>query len=299
MARPLKEGLDYFPMDVDADMDDKVEYVIAKCGFQAFGVYVKLLMSIYKNGCFMDFGEIQKTVFSRRVYMNVEDVDVILKECIRVGLFDKDLYEKDKILTSSSIQRRYLAATEKRKNTAIPSKINLLNDFNGEISNEKTVVSDELTTENEELIPKKLHEKEVNTELTQQSKVKESKVYIYNSKELLPPKGDTQAQKIPYQEIVEHYNRICVSLAQCKELEGKRRTAIKARFVSLGYSMSKLDEFLQKVEMSDFVTGRDGKWTGKRGIDWIFKQSNFNKIQEGNYDNRRPEERSSGGWKVV
>ena len=27
MARPLKEGLDYFPLDVDVDQDDKVAII--------------------------------------------------------------------------------------------------------------------------------------------------------------------------------------------------------------------------------------------------------------------------------
>lgn len=27
MARPQSEGLDYFPLDVDMDSDDKIEYI--------------------------------------------------------------------------------------------------------------------------------------------------------------------------------------------------------------------------------------------------------------------------------
>ena len=63
MARPTKQGLDYFPMDVEADTDEKVEYLIAKCGFLAFGVYVKLLMAIYKNGYFLEWSD--RTLFAK------------------------------------------------------------------------------------------------------------------------------------------------------------------------------------------------------------------------------------------
>ena len=97
------------------------------------------------------------------------------------------------------------------------------------------------------------------------------------------------APKIPYDEIIEHYHRYCPSLSYVKSLTDKRRSLIKARFVSLGRDIDKLDEFLKKVEQSDFLTGRNGKRNGSFGIDWIFKESNFVKIQEGNYDNRTPQ----------
>ena len=42
MARPQKEGLDYFPFDVDMDQDDKVALIEAKHGITGFGVVVKL-----------------------------------------------------------------------------------------------------------------------------------------------------------------------------------------------------------------------------------------------------------------
>jgi len=48
------------------------------------------------------------------------------------------------------------------------------------------------------------------------------------------------------------------------------------------------DEFtkvFKKVEQSDFLTGRSGNWRGC-SFDWILKPSNWQKITEGNYDNR-------------
>lgn len=46
-----------------------------------------------------------------------------------------------------------------------------------------------------------------------------------------------------------------------------------------------------KVEKSDFLTNRSGKWAGC-SFDWIIKPENVQKIAEGNYDNRA----SSGGY---
>ena len=51
------------------------------------------------------------------------------------------------------------------------------------------------------------------------------------------------------------------------------------------YGCNKLGEVFARVEKSDFLSGRNGRW-GKCGIDWILKPENFSKIMEGNYDNR-------------
>lgn len=43
--------------------------------------------------------------------------------------------------------------------------------------------------------------------------------------------------------------------------------------------------FFAFVEASDFLTGRDGVWHGC-SLDWIVKQSNFDKVYQGNYVNK-------------
>lgn len=98
-------------------------------------------------------------------------------------------------------------------------------------------------------------------------------------------RGD--AENVPYSEIVEHYKTLCPSLPMPSKLSAERRTQIKARWNSdLHRSFDELDAFLETVEASDFLTGRNGARTKPFGIDWIFKQKNFLKIQEGNYNNR-------------
>ena len=46
-----------------------------------------------------------------------------------------------------------------------------------------------------------------------------------------------------------------------------------------------LKELYAKIDASDFLTGRkDGRW--QASFDWIFTKANFQKIIEGNYDNK-------------
>lgn len=77
------------------------------------------------------------------------------------------------------------------------------------------------------------------------------------------------------------FNVICISLPQVSVLTKTRETHIKTLLTTLEKSgMTKID-YLKKVENSDFLTGRSGKW--RATFDWIINPSNSVKIIEGNY----------------
>lgn len=48
------------------------------------------------------------------------------------------------------------------------------------------------------------------------------------------------------------------------------------------------DRFFAYVAKSDFLTGRDGKWTGCN-LGWLMTDSKFSSVIEGNYDNKQLE----------
>lgn len=128
MARPLKKGLDYFPLDVDMDQDDKVTLIEAQHGLIGFAIITKLLMKIYKNGYFYEWTETEQLLFSKRNNVNSDLINEIIASCIKWNLFDKNLYDKYKILTSKGIQRRYLEAMGRRKTIKIEKNYFLLHD---------------------------------------------------------------------------------------------------------------------------------------------------------------------------
>lgn len=92
---------------------------------------------------------------------------------------------------------------------------------------------------------------------------------------------------IPYQGIMEIYNSMCLSLPKIKEITPPRKSAINARWKQLNKSMEQCKDFFEKVERSDWLSGRN-KEGWKASFDWIFKAANFVKIIEGNYDNKTP-----------
>ncbi len=128
MARPQKEGLDYFPLDVDMDQDDKIALIEARYGLVGFGVVIRLFMKIYKNSYFYEWAEKEQLLFAKRVNVDINVINEIINDCLKWGIFDKSIYEKHKVLTSRGIQRRYLKAVDRRQRVQISSTYLLLDD---------------------------------------------------------------------------------------------------------------------------------------------------------------------------
>ena len=114
MARPQKTGLEYFPLDVDIDSDERVEFILAKHGFMAFGILIKLLMEIYRQGYYITWTERLRYVFAKRVNVDSMYTETVVSAYINEGIFDKILYEKYGVLTSHGVQSRYLQASGRR-----------------------------------------------------------------------------------------------------------------------------------------------------------------------------------------
>ena len=115
-------------------------------------------------------------------------------------------------------------------------------------------------------------------------------IYSDSDESPLPPSraGGYEREHIPYEEILEHYKQLCPSLPIPSKLNTSRKTQIKARWKNdLHENIDEIDAFFRRVESSDFLTGRNGARAKPFGIDWIFKEQNFLKIQEGNYDGKQ------------
>lgn len=164
MARPQKIGLDYFPLNVDIDQDDKIAIIEAKHGILGFAIAIKLLMKIYSEGYYYDWTEKEQILFSKRVNVNINDLNVIINDCVKWGLFDEELFNKYKIMTSRGIQLRYFEAVKRRKRVEIAKQYLMLTDI--DINTYTNIVIVNINEEGEI----------VNVDINPQSKVKESKV---------------------------------------------------------------------------------------------------------------------------
>ena len=115
MARPPKEGLDYFPLDVDMAEDKRVQFVVGKCGQEGFATIIHLLMAIYRNGYYLTWDELELYSTSQRINLPVNTISEVINHLLNYGFFDKEKFDLFGILTSHGIQTRYLRACEYRK----------------------------------------------------------------------------------------------------------------------------------------------------------------------------------------
>ena len=122
MARPKKQGLDYFPFDVDFFEDEKIAAISGEFGLKGEIVAVKLLCAIYRNGYFILWSDMLRLKILRDLPGVSQDLlDKIVDRLVRWEFFDKALFDSMGVLTSRGIQTRYFSATKRRtENSELP-----------------------------------------------------------------------------------------------------------------------------------------------------------------------------------
>lgn len=116
MARPTKDGLDYFPLDVDVFEDEKIEAIAGEFGIKGEIAVIKLLCAIYKKGYFILWNDLtQATLLKRLPGVSKEMLNQIVNRLVIWGFFDKELFDSVEVLTSENIQATYFEATKRRK----------------------------------------------------------------------------------------------------------------------------------------------------------------------------------------
>lgn len=136
MARPLKSGIDYFPLDCNFMKDIKVRKILRACGPGAIAVIVNLLCTIYQgDGYYMLWDEDTGFLIADDVGVKESFVHEVVKTAVQVDFFNAGMFDTRSILTSAGIQRRYKEATARRNNNALIADYNLLsNELSGVIA---------------------------------------------------------------------------------------------------------------------------------------------------------------------
>lgn len=119
MGRMLKEGLSFFPLDVEYFDNDKVVDLTFEKKLVSEVVFIHSLAIIYHEGYFI------KTTperFAKKVFISlhgkhtltIKEVTEIVYLMADIGLLDKGMMEKE-VITSKAIQEQYYASTLRRK----------------------------------------------------------------------------------------------------------------------------------------------------------------------------------------
>lgn len=169
MARPIKQGLDYFTLD--CFFDDKVELVIAEFGMTGLGILVRLFQKIYSDcGYYCYWNDDVALLFSRQNGLGGNVVSEVIDACIRRGVFHCGMYEHCSILTSEGIQRRYFEAVKRRSCLNLKNEYLLITVPNNEVF----VNNNSVNADNNSQIAGSNPQSRVKESKVKKSKVKES-----------------------------------------------------------------------------------------------------------------------------
>ncbi len=123
MARPAKRGLEYFNVPVSYFQDDKFWFVLNEIGLEAEIIFMRLLAKIYGNQGFYYFlGDKELKILSGQTRIPEEKIKDILNAFFENGLFDKEKFERYKILTSYEIQEQYFTIIKNSKRKILISE---------------------------------------------------------------------------------------------------------------------------------------------------------------------------------
>ena len=188
MARPKKQGLDYFTNDVNFYQDIKIRKLIHYKGIQAVSIYHILLCQIYASGYYLPWDDDLPFIISEISGLQEDSIPDMIRYFIEIGLFDKSIFEENRVLTSRSIQERYFEICS-LLHRIFPENLPylLIKTSNNRVSSDKTRVSSEETPISSEETPISSEETPVSSEKSTQ--IKEKKIKVKHSSSVLQCAG--------------------------------------------------------------------------------------------------------------
>lgn len=296
-GRPTKQGIDYFPLDVDFFSNTKVRKIAKACGPQAASILVCLLCNIYqKQGYYILWDDDVPFVIADLVGVTEGLVIEVVKKALQVNFFDQGKFDQHHILTSDGIQRRYGIAVYQRKEISFNSdyltenhalRINHANNSIDCANNTEIVIKKErkpinctnnrINHANNSINPTHNEQSINNKERTI------TDVIVPKKDELSLPKHPKEKENVDWEAFLDYFNKTFEGrLATVRKLTETRRTAAKARIAE--YGKESVIEVYRKVLQSDFLMGENNRgW--KADFDWIFTKRNYTRILEGVHDN--------------
>jgi len=141
MPRPIKPGLDYFPLNVDISSSSKeMRIVESEYGILGFTVIIKLFMRIYELGYFIHWDESEQFLFKtniikgdnvciNKINVTLTTINDIINLGIIAGFFLHKPFKCYHILTSNGIQKRFAEATKRRIKVEVYDELWVAGDY--------------------------------------------------------------------------------------------------------------------------------------------------------------------------
>ena len=259
-----KYRMRFFSHDVDMRNDLKIRGLRREFGNEGYAVWCYLLEVLTDTEDLCIDIDNMAGLLSADFDIDRERLTGIVGYCLQVGLFVKD----GSLLYSKRHRERIMGVIDKAMEKSERGRKAVMARWN------KTAAEDapEIQPDTDVI--------QANTNKTREEESREDKT-----------RKEKTRVEYPCAEIVKLWNEVCSSLPKVLRLSDTRRDKVRARLKEWGGNSpeemtAKARDLFERIEASDFLTGRNGKW--KATFDWIFdSRSNWIKVLEGNYDNKR------------
>jgi hypothetical protein len=126
-GRPHKQGLEYFSFDTDFFDNEKIEELMED--HSAIGVifFQQLLCRIYKSGNYLEWSASNRRSFTKKYGYTADQVEKYLTAILGLDLLHLGLFKRYNVLTSDSIQERYLYSVKRRERVMYVEQYLLIN----------------------------------------------------------------------------------------------------------------------------------------------------------------------------
>lgn len=174
MARPTKQGIDYFSFDVNFFNDIKIRKITRACGTSSASILICLLCNIYKDkGYYILWDEDLPFLVADSIGTSEGAVKEVVQKAVQVGFFNQDIFERYNVLTSAGIQLRFKAATLRRGEMVIDNNYLIIDDKNKVIAYKNPVIDDNSTQSKvkERKVNKKTSKKDASIEASEIDKL--------------------------------------------------------------------------------------------------------------------------------
>lgn len=252
MARPIKQGLDYYPLDVGFLQDVKIRRIMRACGIQSIPVLISLLANIYRNdGYFLRWSSDMSFLIADELGVSEGAVTATVDKAVQVDFFNANMYECYGVLTSEGIQSRFFEAASRRREVRYDARFLLIN-----VNVYKNLVNADNNP--------------VNVDDNQQSKVKESKVKKSKEEERKNNSFPSSASKViklygdnihPVSSAIERDKLISLVEAHGEAFVQK---AIERAVMRNKRSLAYITGILNNWEANGYDEGIEGKRTEKQ-----------------------------------
>lgn len=175
MARPMRTGLSYFPLDTNFLSDRKIQRLSIKHGCRGIMTYLAVLCEIYEtNGYFVSYTDDFCQDIGFTLHLEEAVVDEIVRFCVKVHLFDNAMWTDKQVLTSRGIQTRCREICTHRLGFRIDPALCLTGDAGGgrAVSAAQTPVAAAETPVSDALTPSYIKGKETKEKNTTNTPIK-------------------------------------------------------------------------------------------------------------------------------